>query len=72
MPQTNLFSIPKLAPQDEEPVYQNAVVIHDKCDTQANFEYFGGAKLPTYYCPKCGTRVNCKAVIYGLKGWTVL
>ena len=72
MTQTNLFSIPNKAPQNEESVYENAYVIHDKCNAKANFELFGGCKLPTYYCPVCRTRVNCKAVIYGVKGWTVL
>jgi len=72
MPQTNLFSATNKEPQNEESKYQNTTVIHDKCNAQANFEYFGGGKLPTYYCPVCRTRVNCKAVIYGLKGWTVI
>ena len=72
MTQTNLFSTPNKDSQSEESVYENAYVIHDKCNAKANFELFGGCKLPTYYCPVCRTRVNCKAVIYGVKGWTVL
>lgn len=72
MVQTNLFSIPNKAPKNEESKYQNVTVIHDKCNSEANFEYFGGGKLSTYYCPVCGARVNCKPVIYGLNGWTVI
>ena len=68
MTQTKLFSQPKTEEIDPAKVK----VIHDECNTEAKFDLFSGGNLPTYFCPKCNRRINCKPILSGLPGWTVI
>lgn len=67
MTQTN-FSCPFKREIDPETV----TVIHEECNTKAEFQLFGGGQLATYFCPKCHARVNAKAVLSGYEGWKVI
>jgi len=67
MPQTK-FECPFKREIDPETV----TIIHEPCNTEAKFELFSGGQLATYFCPKCGSRVNCKAVLSGYKDWKVV